>query len=104
MAGSFPLDISEVKTATELLKTHANEQVKQHTILDAQGRPKFIFTTYIGAEGGAPCLVTEYVYASPTSSIVIGRQERVYKWKAAWDSGFTFDPTADYDPDGDGNL
>ena len=76
----------------------------QHTILDAQGRPKFIFTTYIGAEGGAPCLVTEYVYASLTSSIVIGRQERVYEWKAAWDPGFTFDPTADYDPDGDGNL
>ena len=104
MAGNFPQDINEVKTATELLKSHANELVKQHTVLDGQGRPKFIFTTYIGAQDQSPCLVTEYVYASPTSSIVIGRQERTYKWKAAWDSGFIFNPSTSYDPDGDGNI
>lgn len=104
MAGQFPQDNDEVSTATELLKSHEKEQVKQHTVLDGQGRPVFIFSTYIGAPEGAPCLVTEYVYASPTSSIVIGRQERTYKWKAAWDAGFVFDPTTSYDPDGDGVL
>lgn len=104
MAGAYPQDINEVKTAIELLKTHSNEQVKQHIVTDAQGRPKFIFTTYVGAGEGDPCMCDEYVYVGLTSTQVTGRQERVYKWKAAWDSLFTFDPTANYDPDGDGAL
>lgn len=107
MAGQYPQDISEVKTALELLKTHAHEQVKQHIVLDDRGRPKFIFTTYIGAREGDPCMCDEYVYANITSTQIINRQERVYKWKSAWETGalaFTFDPTASYDPDGDGVL
>lgn len=107
MAGNYPQDISEVRTAIELLKTHANEQVKQHIVLDAQGRPKYIFTTYIGAGEGDPCMVDEYVYANAISTQIINRQERVYKWKAAWETGalaFAFDPTASYDADGDGVL
>ena len=107
MAGQFPKDNSDVKTATELFRSQANEQVKQHIVLDGQGRPKFVFTTYIGALEGDPCSVDEYVYSSPTSTQVINRQERVYKWKAAWETGalaFTFDPTASYDPDGNGIL
>jgi len=104
MSGNYPVDSDDVKTATELLKTHANEQVKQHITLDSQNRVQFIFTTYIGAEEGSPCMVDEYVYASPTSTTIISRQERVYKWKAAWDSAFVFDPTVSYDPDGDGVL
>ena len=104
MAGEYPIDISEVKTATELLKTHEHEQVKQYVITDAQGRDKFNFTTYIGAKEGDPCLVTEYVYINGTTTRVKARQERVYKWKAIWDAGFVFDPTVSYDPDGDGVL
>jgi hypothetical protein len=104
MAGSYPIDNAEVTTALELLKTHANEQVKQHIALDAQGRPKYIFTTYIGAAENDPCMCDEYVYKDLTSTQIIGRQERVYKWKAAWDAGFLFDPTVAYDADGDGIL
>lgn len=104
MAGIYPVDNTEVKSALELLKSHANEQVKQHTIYDAQVRPKFVFTTYIGAEEGDPCMCDEYVYLNATSTQVIARQERVYKWKAIWDSQFVFDPTASYDSDGDGQL
>lgn len=107
MAGIYPQDISEVKTAIELLKSHAHEQVKQHIVLDGAGRPKFVFTTYVGAQEGDPCMVDEYVYVNLTSTQIINRQERVYKWKAAWESGalaFTFDPTASYDADGDGVL
>lgn len=104
MAGSYVQDINEVKTATELLKSHSHEQVKQHIVFDAQSRPFLIFTTYIGALDGDPCMVDEYVYASPTSTQIISRQERVYQWKAAWDANFTFDPTVSYDPDGDGVL
>jgi len=104
MAGVYPKDIVEVKTAIELLKTHANEQVKQHTALDSQGRPKFVFTTYIGAQEGDPCLVDEYVYKDITSTQIINRQERVYRWRTAWEASFIFDSTASYDADGDGVL
>ena len=75
-----------------------------HVVVDANGRDQFVFTTYIGAGDGDPCLVSEYVYKDAMSTKVIGRQERVYKWKATWDAGFTFDPTVSYDPDGDGII
>lgn len=104
MSGKYPIDNTDVKGALELLKTHGNEQVKQHIVLDVAGRPQFVFTTYVGAEEDAPCMVDEYVYLNASSTQIIARQERVYKWKAAWDSGFVFDPTSNYDPDGDGNL
>lgn len=104
MSGPYPVDIPEVTTPSEILKSHANEQVKQHLVLDTQGRPKFIFTTYIGAGDGDPCMVDEYVYSSPTSTQIINRQERIYRWKSAWETGFTFDPAANYDPDGDGAI
>jgi len=103
MAGVLPNDFNETK-ARDLLKSHANEPVKQHIVLDGQGRPKFVFTTYVGAQDGDPCTVDEYVYANPTSTQIINRQERVYPWKSAWDAGYTFDPAANYDPDGDGVL
>lgn len=102
--GAYPQDNNDVTTALDLLKSHGNEQVKQHVTLDTQGRPKYVFTSYIGATEGDPCMCDEYVYASITSTQVIGRQERVYKWKSAWDAGFTFDPTSNYDSDGDGHL
>lgn len=104
MAGEYQKDITEVQTATELLKSHKDSQVKQHIVVDAQLRPKFVFTTYIGAEEGDPCMVDEYVYLNATSTQIIARQERVYKWKSAWDSGFVFNPATSYDADGDGNL
>lgn len=104
MAGQYPQDSNKVKTALELLKSHASEQVKQHIVLDAQGRVKFIFTTFIGAGEGDPCMVDEYVYPNLTSTVIVNRQERVYEWKAAWDAGFVFDPAVSYDPDGDSIL
>lgn len=102
MAGKLPNDFEQ--KGRDLLLSHANEPVKQHIVLDSQGRPEFIFTTYVGAQEGDPCMVDEYVYANPTSTQIIGRQERVYLWKAAWDAGFIYDPTVSYDPDGDGAL
>ena len=101
--GLYPSDNTAVES-TDLLKTHGASQVKQHIVLDAQARPKFAFTSYIGAQEGDPCMCDEYVYIGLTSTQIIARQERVYKWKAIWDSGFVFDPAVSYDPDGDGNL
>lgn len=99
-----PNDSTHVRTVTELLKSHREGQVKSHTVYDAQLRPKFVFMADIKTQNGEPCLVTEYVYLSPTSTQVYKRQERIYIWKAAWDSGFSFDPAVNYDPDGDGNI
>jgi hypothetical protein len=98
------LDNTSVSTKTEILKSLEKEQLKQHIVHDAQRRPQFIFEAPIGAVEGDPCLVTEYVYIDLTESIIIDRQERVYKWKAVWDSNYTFDPTVDYDLNGDGVL
>ena len=104
MANGYPIDTAKVLTAEELLKSHKSSQVKQHCVLDSQGRLTFAFIASIHAGDGDPCLATEYVYANSTSTTIIARQERAYLWKAAWDSLFTFDSTADYDPDGDGVL
>lgn len=100
----YPVDNPSVKTATELLKTQAASQVKQHIVYDSASRPYLAFTAYIGAKEGDPCLVTEYVYLTASSTQVISRQERVYQWNAAWDANFTFDPAVVYDADGDGVL
>jgi hypothetical protein len=104
MAGPYIQDSEQVKTATEMLKSQQAEQVKQHIVFDAQDRPILIFTASIGTLDGQPCSVTEYVYRAGTSTQITSRQERIYKWKAAWDSTFIFDPTTSYDPDGDGIL
>lgn len=103
MAGILPPQDGELK-ARDLLKSHEHEPVKQHIVFDSQARPKYIFTTYVGAQDGDPCMCDEYVYLNPSSTQIMDRQERVYKWKSQWDAQFTFDPTADIDPDGDGEL
>lgn len=92
------------KTRTEQLKSHLHMQVKQHIIFDGQGRPQFVFTAPIDAKEDTPCTVTEYVYVATNSTQVFKRQEREYRWKAAWNTGFVFDPAVNYDPDGDGAL
>lgn len=97
-------DNPSVQDKTSLLQTQAYEQVKQHIVFDSASRPQFVFTAGISAKDNDPCTCTEYVYLSPMSTLVVARQERKYKWKAAWDANFIFDPTADYDPDGDGTL
>lgn len=102
--GTYPTDNDEVTTATELLRSHEREQVKQHIVFDSQDRPKYVFTTYIGAADGDPCLVTEYVYRDATSTQVMDRQERTYRWKSAWDANFVFNPATSYDADGNGEL
>lgn len=93
-----------VTTPTELLKSLEGQQLKQHIVVDSEGRSKFVFEAPVDAVENTPCLTTEYVYLNATSSVVIDRQERVYRWKTAWDGNYTFDPNADYDPDGDGNI
>ena len=99
--------MAEDKVANDkvvLLKSLEGQQLKQHIVHDASKRPIFIFEAPINARDGDPCLVTEYVYLDPTEPIVISRQERQYRWKEVWETGFTFDPATDYDLNGDGTL
>lgn len=98
------LDNDAVRNKTSLLKSHKAEQVKQHLVYDANGRPVLVFTAYIETRNDEPCMVTEYTYRSPTSTQVVNRQERVGKWNSAWEAGFIYNPTVSYDPDGDGDL
>lgn len=98
------LDNPNVTTKTELFTSQRSEQVKQHIVYDASDRPVLAFTAAVDAQDGDPCSVTEYVYRSLTSTQIVARQERVYAWDSDWDTAFTFDPTASYDPDGDGVL
>ena len=95
-------DNTSITDRAMLLDTLQREQTKQHIVWDG-AQPQFIFEAPINAGEGDACLVTELVYF-PSSSVVKDRQERVYRWKAAWDSDFVFDPNANYDPDGDGSL
>jgi hypothetical protein len=77
------------KTKTELLKSHANELVKQYIEFDGQGRSSKVYTAYTDAVHGAPCEVTEYIYNSPTSTVVKARKEGYAAWDSAWDADFT---------------
>ena len=93
-----------VKSRSGLLTSLQNEQTKEHIVLDANDRPVFIFQAPISTEEGGPCLCTEYIYKDAGSVVVVSRQERAYGWKTIWENAFVFDPTVDYDLDGDGIL
>ena len=93
-----------VMTKGEILKSLEGQQLKQHIVHDAQQRAQFIFEAPSDAKDGTPCLCTELVYLSPTEAIVFAKREQQYRWKAAWDDNFTFDPNTDYDPNGDGII
>jgi hypothetical protein len=79
------------QSKTDLLKTHANELVKTYVELDGAGRASKLYTTQENAPHGAPCLVTEYIYQSPVSTVVKGTKEGVTTWDSTWvpDSAFT---------------
>ena len=98
------LDDNRVTTKTELLKSQEFEQTKEHIVFDSAGRPKLIFSATIDVRNMEPCLCVEYVYRSAGSTDIRTRQERVSRWNTVWEDDFIFDPTVDYDPDGNGEL
>jgi hypothetical protein len=81
--------MSTPTTKTELLKTHAHELVKQYIEYDGQNRVSKVYTTHSSAIDGAPCEVTEYIYTSPTSTLLKARKEGHDEWDSAWDADFT---------------
>jgi hypothetical protein len=84
---SLPKDISK----TQLLIVKRNELTKQYQELDGQDRPVYVYEAPVIAVTGSPCLVTEYIYQNPTSSIIKGKKEAYASWDETWipDSIFT---------------
>jgi len=80
-------------TKTELIKMAENELVKQYQLLDGQGRPFKVYTAPVAAVTGTPCLVTEFIYQNPTSTVMKGKKEGYSEWDSTWvpDSAFTVD-------------
>jgi hypothetical protein len=78
-------------TKTELLVTGEHELVKVYQLLDGQNRPYKIYTASTNAVDGDPCLVTEIVYVSPTSTAVLAQKDGYDEWDSTWipDSSFT---------------
>lgn len=81
-----------VNTEGEILKSHAKEMVKQYITFDLAGRPSKIFTASRKASPGDVCIVTEYVYNGPISTVMQARKEAEGKWdpdNEGWDALFT---------------
>lgn len=70
---------------TGLLKTFQNELSKSYVVYDVGGRMTESYECREETEHGEPCLKTEYVYASPTSSNIVKRRETVAEWDSSWD-------------------
>lgn len=72
-----------------ILKNMLTEMVKTYVSLDGQGRPEFVYQARASATNGEVCLVTQNVYASPTSTVIIGVKEAEGVWDSSWDANFT---------------
>ena len=88
---SFTVSIPKDASKTLLLVTKGNELTKQYQELDGQNRPVRIYEASVIAVTGSPCLVTEYIYQNPTSTVFKGKKEAVGTWDSSWvpDSAFT---------------
>lgn len=87
---SVPTEISK----TQLIIIKGNELTKQYQELDGQDRPVRVYEARVGAVTGTPCLVTEYIYQNPTSTVFKGKKEAYSTWNVTWvpDSSFTVGP------------
>ena len=74
-----------------VLKTLMNELSKTYILLDVNSRAQFIYQAPYNAKNGDVCLLTEYTYAGPTSTIIIGIKETEGVWLSSYDAaaGFT---------------
>ncbi len=76
--------MSELST-TALLKSHANELVKQYIVYDGQSRVFQVYTAVASTADQEPCLVTEYSYVGPVSTQIQARKEYNGVWSSAYD-------------------
>jgi hypothetical protein len=57
---------------------------KTYVTLDGSDRIVYSYTARTDAAHGDPCLVTQYAYKSPVSTIIIKRKE----YEDVWDSSY----------------
>jgi hypothetical protein len=72
------------RSKTDLLKSSEFEYVKQYQLLDAFGRSSKIYTAPVYAKTGDPCLVTEILYQSDTTTIVRAKKEGYTTWDTSF--------------------
>ena len=72
-----------------ILKSLVHELAKTHIELDGQNRTWKVYQARTDAEHGQVCLVTEYVYSTPTSTTIVGTKEVQGTWDSAFDADFT---------------
>ena len=71
-------------TASDFIKPHAQEAIKQYMTYDGNNRMEYVYVAIATAEDGDPCMVTQYVYDG-LSNRVIKMKESLSTWQAAWD-------------------
>lgn len=71
--------------ATDFIKPHLKEAIKTHAVYDGNDRLIEFYEAVVDAIDGAPCLLTEYTYITPTSGLVENSKESISAWDAAWD-------------------
>lgn len=88
---SFTVAVPKQISKTQLIIVKENELTKQYQELDGQDRPVRVFEAPVIAVTGSPCLVTEYIYQSPSSTVFRGKKEAYSTWDVTWvpDSSFT---------------
>lgn len=88
---SFTVSVPKQISKTHLIIVKENEITKQYQELDGQNRPVRVYEAPVNAVTGSPCLVTEYVYHSPSSTVFKGKKEAYSTWNVTWipDSSFT---------------
>jgi hypothetical protein len=70
--------------ATDLVKSHLAEAVKQYIVYDVSGRMIEVYSARTDAEHGESCGKTEYGYDAATTR-VIKMKESLSAWDSSWD-------------------
>jgi hypothetical protein len=76
-------------SGSELIKSHQHQNAKAKQILDGQSRVQFLYVASSHAKNGDPAQLTEFIYASPTSTLIVAWKETNSQWQTIWDADFT---------------
>lgn len=72
------------RKATDLVKVHGSEAVKQYITYDGSNRMEFVYTATAEAGHGDRCGVTQYAYDA-ASTRVVKMKESLGVWDSSWD-------------------
>ncbi len=78
------MSITAAPKATDLVKSHLAEAVKQYIVYDGSGRMIEVYSARTDAIDAESCGKTEYVYDGATTR-VIKMKESLSAWDSTWD-------------------